>query len=249
MIEILQEQFFLIGIIFLAISFCYSSVGHGGASGYLAIFVLFSIPVFLIRPTALMMNIVVSGISFSLFANGQYFRWKLFIPFAITSIPAAFVGGLITINPGLYKTILAVFILLAVLRMAGVFGKHTEDMKPINIPLANAIGVIIGLFSGMIGIGGGIILSPAILLLKWGTMKQTAAVSALFILVNSISGLIGTFVSTGTIATAGLDIIPFVLIGSIFGSFYGSHRLPNYKLQYMLQFVLVLAFFKLIIFP
>ncbi|SRR5690606_2813740 len=249
MIDVLQEQYFFIGIILMIVSFCYSSVGHGGASGYLVIFVLFSVPVMMIRPTALLMNIVVSGISFFLFARGHHFKWKLFLPFALTSIPAAFLGGLITINPRLYKIILAIFILFAILRMVGVFGKEPEKIKSINLPLANGIGIVIGLCSGMIGIGGGIILSPAILLCKWGTVKQTAAVSALFILVNSIAGLIGTLVATGRIDSSGMDIIPFVLVGAILGAYYGSQRFPNYKLQYMLRFVLVLAFFKLIIFP
>lgn len=249
MIEILQEQFFLVGMILLAISFGYSSVGHGGASAYLAIFVLWNIPADLIRTTALMMNIGVSAISFALFAKGQYFRWKLFLPFAVTSIPAAFVGGMISVDAEWYKIILAVFILLAILPITGTSGKQTTESKPINSTLAHGIGILIGLSSGLIGIGGGIILSPVILLLRWGNLKQTAAVSALFILVNSISGLIGHLIQVGTMATAGLDIIPFVLIGSILGSFYGSQRLPTYKLLYVLQFVMVMACFKLIIFP
>lgn len=248
MIEILQEQFFLAGMILLAVSFFYSSVGHGGASAYLAIFVLWNIPTELIRPTALMMNIAVSVISFALFAKAQHFRWKLFLPFALTSIPAAFVGGMISIDAGWYKIILAVFILLAILPITGM-GNQTTESKPINITLARGIGILIGLSSGLIGIGGGIILSPVILLLRWGNLKQTAAVSALFILVNSISGLIGHLIHAGTMATAGFDIIPFVLIGSILGSFYGSHSLSSYKLKYVLQLVLFMACFKLIIFP
>lgn len=249
MIELLHEQFFLVGIILIIISFLYSSVGHGGASGYIAVFVLFSFPTLLIRPTALMMNILVSGISFFLFAKRDFFKWNLFLPFALTSIPAAFLGSLITLNPRIYKTILAVFLLIAIMKILGIKGETTEKTKKINSPFANLVGIVIGLFSGMIGIGGGIILSPVILLLKWGTVKQTAAVSALFIFVNSISGLIGNVIANGIIVTTGLSLLPFVLLGSICGAFTGSYKLPNYQLQYMLQFVLLLAFIKLITFP
>lgn len=242
-----QEYFILFSAVLIVVSFLYSSVGHGGASGYLALMAIFGFPMLFIKPTALVMNIFVAGISFFFFAKSDYFKWKLFMPFALTSIPAAFIGGSIEINPVLYKQILGVFILMAILRMMGVFGKHETGNKTIKFLPALFIGFAIGLFSGMIGIGGGIILSPIILLLGWGNVKETAAVSALFILVNSVSGLIGFGLAGNTIPTQALLFLPMILLGGSLGAYYGSKKFSHLNLGYLLQFVLFLAFIKLMI--
>ncbi|MBO6482671.1 MAG: sulfite exporter TauE/SafE family protein, partial [Pelagibacteraceae bacterium] len=173
------------------VAFLYASVGHGGASGYLALMAIFGISVSVMKPTALILNLFVAGISFYYFYQSKHFKWRLFYPFAITSVPAAFLGGLININITLYKQILAILLLFSIFRLLGFFGKESKSIKELKLWQGLVIGAIIGLFSGMIGIGGGIVLSPVILLFKWGKMKSTAAVSALFIWVNSAAALTG----------------------------------------------------------
>jgi uncharacterized protein len=233
-------------LILAVVAFLYGSVGHGGASGYLALMALFGFSFLVMKPTALILNIFVSGISFYFFRANKFFKWKLFYPFAITSIPAAFVGGGIPINATLYKQILGVFLFLAILRILGFFGKAPlKENITINIPLALAIGLGIGFFAGMIGIGGGIILSPVILLLGWGNLKESAAVSALFIFANSISGALGFVVGGGEIPSEALYLIPAALIGGTLGSYYGSSKFSFPVLKYILSGVLFIAFIKL----
>ncbi|MBP2833790.1 sulfite exporter TauE/SafE family protein [Aquimarina sp. U1-2] len=232
-------------IVLASIAFMYASVGHGGASGYLALMSLFSFPIIIMKPTALLLNIFVAGISFWFFKKNEHFSWKIFYPFAITSIPAAFIGGTLSINPTLYKQILAVFLIIAILRMLNVFGKMKTTIVQPKHWLALLIGCLIGLFSGMIGIGGGIILSPVIILLGWGTMKQAAAVSALFIFVNSIAGIIGFSMTGGAVPNEAFYLIPIALIGGAAGSLFGSGRFNPKTLTYMLSVVLVIASVKL----
>ncbi len=227
------------------IAFLYASVGHGGASGYIAIMSLFAFPISVMKPTALVLNILVSGISFYFYFREKKFDWKLFYPFAITSVPFSFLGGLLTVEIHIYKVILASVLLVAVLRLLGLFGKETSDLKPINLPLALLIGAIIGFLSGLIGIGGGIILSPVILLLGWANMKQTAAVSALFIFVNSIAGLFGFVSKGGSLPLSSAVVIGVVLIGGILGSYYGSKKFNTVTLRNVLAFVLGIAILKL----
>jgi uncharacterized protein len=241
------EMLLIFAFVLVTIAFLYASVGHGGGSGYLALMALFSFPIAFIKPTALLLNIFVSATAFWFFKKHQHFRWKLFYPFAITSIPAAFVGGYININPTLYKQILGVFLVIAVLRMLGVFGGEVKDSKAINLPLALLTGLGIGLFSGLIGIGGGIILSPVIILLGWGNMKEAAAVSALFILVNSVAGLGGFIIKNQTFPMESFSLVPIALLGGIFGAMYGSHKFSNKTLTYLLSVVLLMASVKLFV--
>ena len=235
----------LLLILLPIVAFLYASVGHGGASGYLALMSLFAFPVTFMKPTALVLNILVSAISFYFYFREKKFDWKLFYPFAITSIPFSFLGGLITIETHYYKIILATVLIIAVMRLLGLFGKGKPDIVQVNIPLALFIGAVIGFISGLIGIGGGIILSPVILLLGWANIKQTAAVSALFIFINSIAGLIG-FASAGRIMPrSSLLLIGLVLVGAILGGFYGSRKFNTLTLRNVLALVLVIAIFKL----
>ncbi|WP_228853378.1 sulfite exporter TauE/SafE family protein [Aegicerativicinus sediminis] len=240
------EPLYLIGFlaILIVVAFLYSSIGHGGASGYLGLMALFSLPMDVMKPSALLLNIVVAGISFWFFRKHKYFKPNLFKAFAISSIPAAFIGGYLNLNPLIYKKILGVLLIFAVLRMINVFGKPTNP-KPFSFKLALVIGFCIGLFSGMIGIGGGIILSPIIILLGWGSLKEAAAVSALFIFVNSIAGIIGFSINGGSIPTEAFYFIPFALVGGILGSYYGSKKFGNNTLKYVLSVVLLIASIKL----
>jgi len=228
------------------VAFLYASVGHGGASGYLALMALFSFNPAIMKSSSLILNIFVSFISFYQFYRGGYFKWKLLLPFIITSIPASFIGAYITLDALAYKRILGMLLIFPILRLFGIIGKESDTIKELNWLWALIIGAIIGLLSGMIGIGGGIILSPIILLMHWGNMKQTAAVSAMFIFVNSVAGLIG-LVSKGTVIDG--QIYSWVLIalaGGMTGAYIGRKQLSNKVLKRMLGFVLVIASIKLL---
>lgn len=245
--ELLQIPYISVFLLLLPlVAFVYAGVGHGGASGYLALMALFLFPPEIMKPTALLLNIFVAGISFFAFKKRGHFKWKLFYPFAVASIPAAFVGGFLEVNPILYKRILGVLLIFAILRMLGFLGKEKETSKEVNVGLGLLIGAAIGFFSGMIGIGGGIILSPVILLMGWGKMKETAAVSALFILVNSIAGLSGYVLQGAAISSQSFLLVFIAFIGGVAGAYYGSGKLNNVQLRYMLALVLIIASVKLL---
>ena len=240
-----NEYIYLFLAILPLVSFLYSSVGHGGASGYLALMALFSFAPESMKPTALLLNIFVAGISFYYYYREGYFNKKLFLVFAIASVPLAYIGGTIEVDSSIYKKILAVLLIFAILKMLNIFGKENELTKEVKLWQGLAIGGIIGFFSGLIGIGGGIILTPVILLLHWGKMKEAAAVSALFIWVNSASGLIGQLSSGVTIEKESFVLVAFALVGGVLGGYYGSKKINNQRLRYILAFVLIIACAKL----
>ena len=227
------------------IAFLYASVGHGGASGYLALMALFSVVPETMKPTALLLNLFVAGIAFYHYYRAGHFNKKLFISFAVASIPLAFVGGMIDVDAVIYKKILAVLLVFAILKMLNVFGKESTSIKNPNLWQGLTIGGVIGFFSGLIGIGGGIILTPVILLLHWGKMKEAAAVSALFIWVNSASGLVGQFSVGARISGQSFVLVALALMGGFFGSYYGSKKFDNNLLRFLLAFVLMIASIKL----
>ena len=229
------------------VAYLYSSVGHGGASGYLALMALFGVETVFMKGSALSLNILVSGMAFFQYYKSGYFRWKLFLPFALASAPMAFLGGSITLDPVTYKRILGVCLVFAVIRILGIFGSESGDRKPVKVLLALFIGLLLGFFSGLIGIGGGIILSPVILLLHWADMKETAAVSALFIFVNSITGLAGLTVTGFEFAPQIFYWIIAAIIGGTLGSYVGAKKFNNRILTYMLAGVLLIASIKLFI--
>ncbi|PJB11765.1 MAG: hypothetical protein CO119_10215 [Flavobacteriales bacterium CG_4_9_14_3_um_filter_40_17] len=231
-------------LLFVA-AFFYASVGHGGASGYLALMALFSFAPETMRPTALVLNIFVSFMAFYQFYRKGFFQWKLFWPFAVASIPAAFIGGLITVDDQIYKRILGVLLLFAIARFLGFGINKDKIQKKQLLSLSLLIGVVIGLFSGMIGIGGGIILSPLILLLGWANLKQTAAISALFIFVNSVSGLAGLVSQDVQFNTLMWAMLSVALVGGMLGSYFGANKFNSNKLKYALSFVLLIASIKL----
>lgn len=227
------------------IAFLYSSVGHGGGSGYLALMALYSFAPESIRSTSLALNVFVSGIAFFSYYKAGFFQIKLILPFIITSVPFSFLGALVTINPSAYKIILGIFLLFAVGRI--LFVPKAIVGKPSRPPvwMALIIGAILGFFSGMIGIGGGIILSPLLILLHWAGLKETAAASAFFILLNSISGL--SALNIGGIHF-GNHMILWIIIGiagGIAGSYSGSFKIPSMHLKYPLAMVLLVASIKL----
>lgn len=230
------------------VAFLYASVGHGGASGYLALMALFSFPPPMMKQTALLLNLFVAGSAFYHYYRAGHFNKHLFIYFAIGSIPAAYLGGMGTLDLWIYKKILGFILFFAVARMLFTQTSEKRITQQISVIPALLMGIVIGYFSGLIGIGGGIILTPLILLLQWGNMKEAAAVSALFIWVNSASGLIGQFSSGVALSSTTFILVALALVGGLLGSYYGSRRWNNRKLEYFLALVLTTAGIKLILF-
>jgi uncharacterized membrane protein YfcA len=233
-------------ILLFLVAFLYASVGHGGASGYLALMAIFSISPDVMKPTALLLNLFVSLTSFIQFYRGGYFKWKLFLPFAIASVPLAFIGGLITVDATIYKKILGILLLIPIIRFLFFSNLQVTELKKENTVVSLLIGAVIGFLSGLIGIGGGIILSPVILLLKWADMKQTAAISALFIFVNSLSGLAGQLTKGIQFNADMYMYVAIAFIGGICGAYFGARRYKQSSLKYVLTIVLALAAYKLL---
>ncbi len=232
-------------VILPIVAFLYASVGHGGASGYLALMALFSFSPLEMKPTALLLNLFVAAIAFYHYYKRGHFNKKLFLSFALASIPMAFFGGMIEVDNGIYKKILGILLIFAILKMLNVIGKESQYIKDIKMGQGLLVGGVIGFFSGLIGIGGGIILSPVILLLHWGKIKEAAAVSALFIWVNSAAGLFGQLTSGVTLSSQSFVLVGFALFGGFFGSYLGSHKLKSKYLRQVLAFVLIIASVKL----
>ncbi len=234
--------FFLLFVVALL----YASVGHGGASGYLALMALYAFSPAVMKPTALLLNLFVSSVSFLQFYRGGFFKWKMFLPFALASIPLSFFGGTISIDSFVYKKILGVLLLIPVIRFFFFKNADPKDLRPATIWLSLLIGGIIGLLSGMIGIGGGIILSPVLLLLKWTDQKQTAAISALFIFVNSVAGLGGQLTKGIEFRSDMFIYVGIAFAGGLCGAYLGSFKFPQTAIKNVLACVLALAAYKLL---
>ncbi|MCW3118581.1 MAG: sulfite exporter TauE/SafE family protein [Chitinophagaceae bacterium] len=233
------------GLLFL-VAFLYASVGHGGASGYLALMALFGMTPDIMKPTALMLNLFVSLTSFIQFYRGGHFKWKIFLPLAIASVPFAFIGGLIAIDASVYKKILGLLLIIPIVRFIFFANIPVHELKKSNTILSLLIGATIGLLSGLIGIGGGIILSPILLFLKWTDQKQTAAISALFIFVNSFSGLAGQLTKGIHFSQDMYAYVGIAFTGGLCGAYFGSLKFNQNVLKYALAMVLMLAAYKLL---
>lgn len=235
----------LLHLLVFVIAVLYSSAGFGGASGYLVAMNFLGIPANVIASTVLVLNIFVSSISFTSYARAGHFHPRTLFPFLITSIPAAFIGAAIKISEQSYTTLLYIVLTYLAIRMV-LLPTLTEkiDWEPRPIPLWAALlsGAAIGLLSGMIGIGGGIFLSPLIILMQWGDSKQAAASAGGFIAINSISGLLGRF-SNGTLTLGefGLPLLIAGLSGALLGSQLGATKFSGAGVRRALGIILTFA--------
>ena len=222
----------------------YSSVGHGGASGYLAAMALLGVAPAVMKPAALVLNIFVAGwVAWRLYRAG-YFNARVFWPFALGSIPLAFVGGLLILPGNFYRYVVGAALVLAAMRLL----VEARDQPARSVPppmLAIAVGAVLGFVSGLTGVGGGIFLSPLLLFLRWADMRHTAALSATFILLNSISGLAG-HVAAGAGVPSGLPWMVFAaLAGGVVGAELAVRRLAPVRLRQLLGVVLIIAAAKM----
>ena len=239
----------IIAILFFAGAALYASVGHAGASAYLAVMGLYSFAPSVMKPTALALNILVAAVATLKFYRAGLFSWRLFWPFALASIPAAFIGGATTLPTRSYKIVVGIVLLYAAVWM------FRSSLKPLQAsvsspPLWAAIvaGLAIGFLSGLTGVGGGIFLSPLLLYIGWADTRATSGVAAPFILVNSIAGLLGHFSSVAQLPPS----IPVwgaaAVLGGWIGATYGSRRAPPPVLRQLLSLVLIVAGVKLILY-
>ncbi|MBI2119202.1 MAG: sulfite exporter TauE/SafE family protein [Elusimicrobia bacterium] len=238
-------------LIYLAIFFVallYSSVGHGGASGYLAVLSIFGFIPSEMALSALILNLLVSAVSFIAFRSSGSFRFNLFWPFALSSIPFSFLGSLLPVSDKVYNILLSSILIFAAYRLIKFNGKinQPEKKKEFFVFLALVLGGIIGFLSGLIGIGGGIFLSPILILSGWADVKEAAAISALFIWVNSTAGILGRLSHISPIVYAGLlPLIISAFLGGLLGSRFGAYQWSHLTLRRLLGFVLLIAAFKL----
>ncbi len=233
----------------LVAAFAYASVGHGGASAYIAAMALAAIAPAEMRPIALALNLLVSGIATYKFKRAGYFRWRLFWPFAVVSVPLAFLGGAITLPGHAYKTLVGVVLIYAAWQLwrSARAGEEMREVREPPLALAMVVGALLGFLSGLTGVGGGIFLSPLLLLTGWAGTKQTSAVAAPFILVNSIAGLAGGFTVQAASLPAQIWILAVaVLIGGWLGAEYGSRRFANPFIRRILAVVLAVAGAKML---
>jgi len=242
-----MEHLSTLTVLIFVTAILYSSVGHAGASGYLAAMALMNVSPAVMKPTALCLNIIVATIGTIQFARAGHFAWKIFWPFAVTSIPLAALGGATHLPFHYYKAILGAILLFGAFRLLFKIKRAEDsDTKPLPVPVALILGAVIGFVAGLTGVGGGIFLSPLLLLAGWAGMRQTAGVSVAFILVNSVAGLAGNLASVRHVPHEIIYFVPAAAIGGLIGSELGSRRLAPAAMRYLLALVLVMAGLKMI---
>lgn len=229
-----------------AVAILYSSVGHAGASGYIAVMSLLSLAPEDIKPIALVLNILVASIGTLQFWRAGHFSWQLFWPFALLSVPLAFVGGYLNLPGHLFKVLVGSILLLSAIQLLLRPPAESEPKPPPGV-VAVSVGGLLGLLSGLTGTGGGIFLTPILIFMHWARTKSAAAASALFILLNSASGLAGNISATKSFPTFAWALVFAAVIGGTIGSWFGSRRLPHMAIKRLLAVVLTIAGLKLLL--
>lgn len=225
----------------------YSSVGHAGASGYLAVMALIGIAPSEMRPAALVMNLLVATIGTTNFVRAGHFRLSLLWPFAVASVPMAYLGGRLALPVAAYRIIVGVVLVLSALRFLVTLRAPDEARGEPPLAVALATGAVLGLLAGLTGVGGGIFLSPLLLLLGWATLRVTAATSVVFILVNSAAGLLGQAATIDHLPAMLPTWMVAVAAGGLAGSWLGARRLPSPAIRGLLAVVLFAAGVKLVL--
>lgn len=227
----------------------YAAVGHAGASGYIAVMELFGLEPQTIRPTALLLNVIVGTIATLQFARAGHFRRKLLLPLAVASVPAAAIGGWLRLPTAVFEGLVGAVLLVSatqIFHRSSGSERVTSPQRVLPTVALITLGGLLGLLSGLTGVGGGVFLTPALLALNAAPVKQVAAVSAPFILVNSIAGLSGWYIAGNTLPAIGSPLIVAVMVGGLLGGQLGAFRLPPKSLRLLMAFVLVLAGVKLL---
>jgi uncharacterized membrane protein YfcA len=240
------EFLYLLILAVFLIAMLYSSVGHAGASGYIAVMSLLSLAPEVIKPTALSLNILVGSIATWQFYRAGHFSWSLFWPFAALAVPCAFIGGQLNLPTQLFKMLLGLVLLYSAMRFFVQSKQSTQIHEP---PRAQALvaGAGIGFLSGLTGTGGGIFLTPLLLIMAWADAKKAAAVSALFVLLNSIAGLAGNVSATKALPSFLVPLLIAAAFGGMVGAYFGSRRLPPHGIKKLLALVLLIAGLKLLL--
>ena len=240
-------DFILLVVLIALAAALYSSVGHGGASAYLALMALFGMSATVMRPTALALNLIVAGIGTVGYARAGQINLRLLLTFAVTAIPCAFIGGMVHLPPEIYRPLVGITLWVAAAWLAW-HPQQLVDRPVAPPPLAIALpcGALIGLLAGLTGTGGGIFLSPLILLFRWEEPRTTSGVAAAFILANSAAGLAGNLSSVGHLPAELPTLLAAVALGAVAGVALGVGRLPRVWLIRLLSIVLLIAGAKLI---
>ena len=226
----------------------YSSVGHGGASAYIALMALFSIAPESMRPTALALNLVVATFAAMRLGLKGQINWRLLIAFAATAVPAAFIGGSVSLAPWIYRPLVGTVLLLAAVRLLWQPERlAARQVRPPRLTVTLPTGAALGLLAGLTGTGGGIFLSPLIILFGWEYARKTSGVAAVFIVLNSAAGLLGNLTSLQRLPPELPIFAAAVFAGALVGSWLGTTRLPSHRLLQALAFVLVIAALKLLL--
>lgn len=233
-------------LLVLVTAVLYSSVGHGGASGYLAAMALFGLSPAIMKPAALAMNVLVAGLVLTRLVRAGYFNWRLFLPFALASVPLAYIGGTLTLTDTSYRYIVGAALLIAALRFL-VKIEYDGEVRPPTPWIAAPVGGLLGFVSGLTGVGGGIYLSPLLLLLRWTNMRSNAAIAAAFILVNSLAGLAGHATTAGAWPAGLLWYAAAAVVGAAIGSELAVRRLSPMLLRKVLGIVLIVAGAKMLV--
>jgi len=228
------------------VAFLYASVGHAGASGYIAVMTLAGLAATVVRPTALVLNLAVASLATWQFVRAGHFSWRLFWPFAVLAVPGAYLGGQIHLPTEIFRWLVGVVLLLSAVRLL-LPAPPMVATQPPHLAVALPVGGLLGVLAGLTGTGGGIFLTPLLLLMGWAEAKPAAAVSALFILLNSAAGLAGTFASTANLVPGlVLPLVAAAVAGGGLGSWCGSRRFPHQVIRRMLGVVLLIAGTKLL---